>query len=251
MRRERAFTLVECMVGVVVLSLMAVGFVRLAGSHERIVADLEIARGGATSNKIQRRKDPYQRVLGARAQRTGGTPRAIDDFEKPSVYFVDVTSVEHRPPEPRTTAVVQLTCYAGQLDATPDEVLQTVWGTSVSPADASLDAGTYSSGVFTSDVSMPFQEVEVTTGGHTILTGTYYAVTDLASLNTAQLRIDPGGGNTTVNATSIGMTTGGLTVWEFVVPADGVLERMRFRVPVATGTFTVSLIAECVLDDLL
>lgn len=244
------FSLVECMAGVVVLSLLAVGFMKLGANHERLVADLEVARAGATAGSVQPHPDPYHRALGARARRTLGAPAAPDAFGDPDVYLVALTSTEHRSFAGVTRASVELTCNHGQLLDGVDAVLTSVWDLDDGTSDLTLEQGSLAAGVFSSGSGWPFRAVEITSTAKGIDAGVQYMISDTDELVVARARVDAGSGSSWISAVYEGQTTSGWHVWSYTVPSAGVLEQVDVRTLSWDGGFEVSFIEECVLDDM-
>ncbi len=249
--RERGFTLVECVVGVTVLSLLAMGLAKLMVNHERLLAGLEVWRGEGNVAVVQRPVDPIQRVLGVGARLTSNAAADVEQLGPPDFYDVEVTSVGHALWPMRTIAEVVLTCYWGAQDVGATNVVQSVWNTTGSADDVTVADGSLDAGVFSSENVALTQRVRLDATDQLLDAGLYYFVTDASSLSTVLLSVDLGAGPPIpIVGSNIGTTASGLAVWSFELTSPGTMERLDVARSSFAGSFTMSLIETCVTDDI-
>ena len=89
------FTLLETMVGLLALSLLAMGLSRLVVGHERLMASMEDWLDGDPNWYVARHEDPLNRVLGAPATLSDTAPPASLPDPPPGRVDVTVLSLDH------------------------------------------------------------------------------------------------------------------------------------------------------------
>ena len=107
-RPETGFTLLECLVAVLVLSLLATGLAKLTVHHDRIVADLESWTAGDPTWYVAQVDDDLARLVGAPARLSAGPPLPLSPPPGPGAFEVSVSEVELQLDPPAASARAHL-----------------------------------------------------------------------------------------------------------------------------------------------
>jgi prepilin-type N-terminal cleavage/methylation domain-containing protein len=102
------FTLLECLVAVIVLSLLAVGLARLTTHHDKLMAGVEQWTFGDPTYFVAQPEDGLQRLVGVPATLVGSPPLPPAPLPGPGVLQVTVSSVELELHPPQATALVHV-----------------------------------------------------------------------------------------------------------------------------------------------
>jgi len=84
------FTLVECQIAVLMLTLVLLGFMHLNGAHERLVADMESWLADDPTYYVEKHDDELMRILGAPAWLATVPPTPLSPPPSPDAYDVYV-----------------------------------------------------------------------------------------------------------------------------------------------------------------
>ena len=246
------FTLLETMVGLLALSLLAMGMSRLVVGHERLMASMEDWLDGDPNWYVARHEDPLNRVLGAPATLSDTAPPASLPDPPPGRVDVTVLSLDHglQPPTASTSVLLVDNCYYGADLASTGQILDLVWGVPGAPGEVSLTTGTLLFGVFEGAPSGPRDTVDIDVGGHPIAAGDYHMLTNLAALQQIRIRLS-GGQSGWVNGIPLGVTGSGALVWSFTVGTAADLEQIEVSAQSAAAELELRLYEECITDDIL
>lgn len=83
---QRGFTLLECVLATLVMTLLAYGWMRLHSSHTELVASLDEELGAGTAYYVDKPQSAAARVLGV-AARLSRDPAAAPNAEDPDPAF--------------------------------------------------------------------------------------------------------------------------------------------------------------------
>ena len=106
-RAERGFTLLECMIATLVLSLLAVGLARLTTAHDKLLSKIEAWADGEPLYYVSQADDPMQRLVGVPAALVADPPLPLTPHS-PGALEVTVTSVELELDPPQARALAHL-----------------------------------------------------------------------------------------------------------------------------------------------
>ena len=102
------FTLLECLVAVMLLSLLAVGLAKLTVHHDRLVHDLESWTDDDPTWFVAQPDDDLQRLVGVPATLATEPPPPPSGPPAPGVLAVTVTAVELELHPPQATALAHV-----------------------------------------------------------------------------------------------------------------------------------------------
>jgi len=105
--RQQGFSLLELQVGLLVMTLVVVGFNNLAKAQEGLLRDLEAWCRGDPVLYVAAPADVYERVAGVPATLTGDVPAPVPARAAARQRIV-VTKVTHRLHTPRARAYVRV-----------------------------------------------------------------------------------------------------------------------------------------------
>ena len=105
---ESGFTLLECLVAVLVLSLLATGLAKLTVHHDRIVADLESWTDGDPTWYVTQVDDDLARLVGVPATLSADPPPPLSPPPGPGAFAVTVSDVELQLDPPAASARAHL-----------------------------------------------------------------------------------------------------------------------------------------------
>ena len=107
-RPETGFTLLECLVAVMLLSLLAVGLAKLTVHHDRLVHDLESWTDDDPTWFVAQADDDLQRLVGVPATLATEPPPPPSGPPAPGALAVTVTAVELELHPPQATALAHV-----------------------------------------------------------------------------------------------------------------------------------------------
>jgi hypothetical protein len=246
------FTLLETIVGTLVLSLLAMGLARLVVGHDRLMSSMEDWLDDDPTWYVARHQDPLARTLGASATLSTTAPPATLPDPPPGRVDVTVLSIDHGLQPVTTSANVMLVdnCYYGADLAGPGEVLDSVWEVPGAPSGVTLTAGTWSEGVFSGTDVSSHDTVDVDVDTHAIAAGTYFMTTNLAALQEVRILVS-GGQNDWVDGTDIGVTAAGDSVWTFDVTLAANLEQIEVSALSTSAELELRIYEDCIADEIL
>ena len=107
-RPETGFTLLECLVAVMLLSLLAVGLAKLTVHHDRLVHDLESWTDDDPTCFVAQPDDDLQRLVGVPATLATEPPPPPSGPPAPGVLAGPVTALELELHPPQATALAHV-----------------------------------------------------------------------------------------------------------------------------------------------
>lgn len=106
------FTLLECMVAIVILNLLLIGMVKLIGGHHQVLDSVDDWSYGAPVYYVVPDPDPLARAIGVAATLEADPPSRVHRVEE-AAYDVTVLEVWRDLEPPRSIAVFRQTATGG------------------------------------------------------------------------------------------------------------------------------------------